>query len=83
MYPEQKKAFDARMARIQAGSANSSGTVLCGVQTDPTKQQHVPQGKKRRGASRRAIMAKGLRSAILQILILGTGLIVFIRFVGL
>jgi hypothetical protein len=83
MQLEQKQAFAARMSRIHAGSQNTCGTIHVGDTTSAKMPRNVLQVRNSRKTSVGAMMTKGLRSALLQVLLLGTCLTLYIRHVGL
>lgn len=80
---EQKQDFSARMARIQSGNANTCGTIHVGNETSATMPRSILHDRAIKSPSRAALMTKGLRSAVIQVLFLGTCLALYIRHVGL
>lgn len=79
----QDQGFAARMSRIQAGNGNTCGTIHVGSETSATSPRNVLQNRHAPKASRTALMTKGLRSAVIQLLFLGSCLALYIRHVGL
>lgn len=83
MQLEQKQAFAARMSRIHSGSQNTCGTIHVGDTTSAKMPRNVLAAQGSGAPSVGAMMTKGLLSALFQVLLLGAGLTLYIRHVGL
>lgn len=79
----QKQAFADRMSRIQTRGANTCGVIHVGNTSNAkTSRNNVPDNTNGM-PTRAALMSKGLRSAVIQVLCLGSGLVLYLRYVGL
>lgn len=83
MQPAQKQAFADRLSRIGSKGANTCGVVHVGNTSNAaTTRKTTPNGATT-APSRAALMSKGLRSAVIQIMVLGTCLALYIHHIGL
>lgn len=85
---QQHAQFADRIRRIEAGAPNTCATVYTGLQDVDT-----PRGKRVSGVSHRAVaqegqvlkrtlLALGLKSGLLKLIALGSGLLIFLHFSG-
>jgi hypothetical protein len=79
----QKQAFADRMSRISTKGSNTCGVVHVGNTSNARKSRKITAEDGIASPSRASLMSKGLRSAVLQVLFLGTCLALYIRHVGL
>ncbi|NIY78731.1 MAG: hypothetical protein HWE33_16600 [Rhodobacteraceae bacterium] len=84
----QHAQFADRIKRIEAGGPNTFATVYTGLQDVDT-----PKGKRVSGVShhgvvqeerllKRTLLAMGLKSGLLKLIALGSGLLIFLHFSG-
>jgi hypothetical protein len=88
MQPAQQAQFADRIRRIQAGGPNTFATVYTGLQDVDT-----PVGKKVSGVQHiaprvggrptaRELLSLGLKSGMLKLVALGSGILLFLHFAG-
>ena len=83
----QMNGFSARLARVEAGGANTFSTIHAGnlrrtkrPKASKANQLFAPQSV---GPSRGRLMRLGLRSGLMQAAMFGVGLILYLNYVGL
>ncbi|ATG46412.1 hypothetical protein [Celeribacter ethanolicus] len=88
MQPAQQAQFAERIQRIQSGGPNTFATVYTGLQDVDT-----PAGKKVSGVQHKsapvegrlsaaALLSLGLKSGLLKLVALGSGILLFLHFAG-
>ncbi|MBU2934899.1 MULTISPECIES: hypothetical protein [Pacificibacter] len=83
MQPEQKQAFADRLSRIDSKGANTCGVVHVGETSNAATSRKITPKNAMAAPSCAALMSKGLRSAVIQVMVVGTCLALYIRHIGL
>ncbi|MBU2866368.1 hypothetical protein [Pacificibacter marinus] len=83
MQPAQKQAFADRLSRIGTKGANTCGVVHVGETSNAATSRKITPKNAMAAPSHAALMFKGLRSAVIQVMVFGTCLTLYIRHFGL
>lgn len=87
MQQAQMEQFSKRISRIEQGGPNTCQTVYTGVQTVETRRGKAVSGVSRghdteAQPTRGKLLARGLFSGVLKLILLALGLVIFLKFTG-